>query len=82
MSEILSNIDAAIADAELLEPAAGEVEERSTHEVIATYSAHLKAGVGEKRAFSEAVRIYQARHPAVRNAAARRAVAVIICHKL
>ena len=53
-----------------------------THEVLGTYIAHLKTGTAERRAFTEAVRIYQARHPDALDDAARRAVATIISHKL
>lgn len=81
MPELLSNTHAIIADTALFRPAASEAEERSTQEVLATYSAYLKAGVGEQRAFSEAVHVYRARHPAMLNAAARRAVAIIISHQ-
>jgi hypothetical protein len=49
--------------------------------VIGTYTAHLKRGAAA-RAFAEAVRVYQARHPDVLDDAARRAVAALICTKL
>ena len=61
--------------------ATNQAERAWTHEVLGTYIAHLKTGA-ERRAFAEAVRVYQARHPNALEDAARRAVATIISHKL
>jgi hypothetical protein len=62
-------------------PPTSAAENAWAHEVIGTYTAHLKRGA-EGRAFAEAVRVYQARHPDTLDEAARRAVAALICTKL
>jgi hypothetical protein len=62
-------------------PSTNAAENPWAHEVIGTYTAHLKRGAAG-RAFAEAVRVYQARHPDAPDQAARRAVAALICNKL
>ena len=47
-------------------------------EVLNTYRMLLKSAAGERQAFEQAARIYQARTPGVSNETARRAVAIII----
>ena len=47
-------------------------------EVLNTYMMLLKSAAGERQAFEQAARIYQARTPGVSNETARRAVAIII----
>jgi hypothetical protein len=68
-------------DVEHFPPSTNAAENAWAHEVIGTYTAHLKRGA-EGRAFAEAVRVYQARHPDALDKAARRAVAALICNKL
>jgi hypothetical protein len=70
-----------ISDIEQFSPSMNAAETAWAHEVIGTYTAHLKRGA-EGRAFAEAVRVYQARHPDALAEAARRAVAALICTKL
>ena len=70
-----------IEDIEQFRPSTNAAENVWAQEVIGTYTAHLKRGT-EGRAFAEAVRVYQARHPDALDGAARRAVAAIICTKL
>jgi hypothetical protein len=62
-------------------PPTNAAEDPWRREVIGTYTAHLKRGA-EARAFAEAVRVYEARHPDALGEAARRAVAALICTKL
>jgi len=80
--ELAHTMSALIEGSELSSIGAATSESAWTHEVLGTYIAHLKTGTAERRAFAEAVRVYQARHPNALDDAARRGVATIISHKL
>jgi hypothetical protein len=74
MSDILSTPRYLIRDEE--QPA------DCAQEVLNTYTMLLKSAAGERQAFEQAARIYQARKSGrLSNETARRAVAIIVCSR-